>query len=69
MERKLKFKVGDKVKVIATKEQLFGIGILVEYCNNDFYYIEEIKHLRIGLYPYVLSNGFHISEEYLDYAD
>ena len=65
----LKFKVGDKVKVIASEEDLNIIGILIEFCNDDFYYIKKINPQRIGLYPYVLSNGYHLPEEYLDYAD
>ena len=69
MGRNLKFKVGDKVKVTATKEQLEGIGITLRHCNDDFYYIEKINPLWVGYYPYILSNGFHILEEYLDYAD
>ena len=69
MERKLKFKVGDKVKVIATKKQLESICIYLEFCNDDFYYIEKINPLRVGYYPYVLSNEYHLPEEYLDYAD
>ena len=70
MERKLKFKVGDKVKVIATKKkQLARICITLEFCNDDFYYIEEINSKCIDFLPYVLSNGYHLPEEYLDYAD
>ena len=69
MGRKLKFKVGDKVKVIATKKQLDSICITLEFCNDDFYHIKKINPQRIGLYPYVLSNGYHLPEEYLDYAD
>ena len=69
MERKLKFKVGDKVKVIATKKQLARIGITLEFCNDDFYYIEETNPKGIDFLDYVLSNGYHLPEEYLDYAD
>lgn len=69
MERKLKFKVGDKVKVTATKEQLEDIGIALRHCNGDFYYIDKINPPRVGFFPYTLSNGFHLPEEYLDYAD
>ena len=69
MERNLKFKVGDEVKVIATEEQLKTIGILLEFCNNDFYYIVEIDDSTIHL-PYRLSsNNYYLPEEYLDYAD
>ena len=69
MGRNLKFKVGDKVKVTATKEQLEDIGIALRHCNEDFYYIKEINPLWVDYYPYILSNGFHIPEQYLDYAD
>ena len=69
MERKLKFKVGDKVKVITTKKQLARIGIALEFCNDDFYYIEKINTESIDFLPYVLSNGYNLPEEYLDYAD
>ena len=69
MERKLKFKVGDKVKVIASEKQLKGIGILLEFCNDDFYYIKGINPNKIGFLPYFLSNEYHLPEEYLDYAD
>lgn len=69
MGRKLKFKVGDKVKVIATKKQLARICISLEFCNDDFYYIEKINPKGIDFLPYVLSSGYHLPEEYLDYAD
>lgn len=70
MERKLKFKVGDKVKVIASEKQLKSIGILFpRNSKDDFYYIKKTNLHKVGFLPYTLSNGYHLPEEYLDYAD
>lgn len=69
MNKKLKFKVGDKVKVIATEEQLFNICISLYNCNEDFYYIKAINFSGISFLPYKLSNNYNMPEEYLDYAD
>ena len=69
MKKKLKFKVGDKVKVIATEEQLFNICISLYNCNEDFYYIKAINDSGTSLLPYKLSNNYNMPEVYLDYAD
>lgn len=75
MERELKFKVGDKVKVIATIEQLKKIGIGgiwdEELFNEEIFekelFVKEVK--TRGDFNYYLINGFLFKEEYLDYAD
>lgn len=75
MERNLKFKKGDKVKVIATKEQLKKIGIGKnwddELFNKDIFEKELfVKEVEINDdLPYFLNNIFWFPEEYLDYAD
>ena len=75
MERNLKFKVGDKVKVIATKEQLKEIGILDTWDDelfNEEIYVENlvVKSIKKDKYlPYLLNNGFFFKEEYLEYTD
>ena len=75
MERKFKFKVGDKVKVIATKEQLIKIGIGEnwddELFNEDIFEKKLfVKEVEInGNLNYFLNNYFYFEEEYLDYAD
>lgn len=77
MERKLKFKVGDKVKVIATKEQLKEIGIgenWDEELFNGAIFEKElfVKEVNININEnlnYFLNNNFYFKEEYLDYAD
>lgn len=75
MEKKLKFKEGDKVKVIATIEQLKEIGIGETWYDelfNEEIYVKNlvVKHVRMSFrFPYVLSNNFLFPEQYLDYAD
>ena len=75
MERNLKFTVGDKVKVIATKEQLKEIGIGETWDDelfNEEIYVENLVVERINkdkYLPYLLNNGFFFSEVCLDYAD
>ena len=75
MERKLKFKVGDKVKVIATIEQLKEIGIGEiwhdELFNEEIFEKELfVKRVTLkGNLNYFLNNGYVFKEEYLDYAD
>lgn len=75
MERKLKFKVGDKVKVIATIEQLKEIGIGgiwgEELFNEEIFEKELfVKEVNIkGNLNYFLNNNLYFEEEYLDYAD
>ena len=75
MERNLKFTVGDKVKVIATKEQLKEIGILDTWDDelfNEEIYVESLVVKSIKKeksLPYLLNNGFFFKEEYLEYTD
>ena len=75
MERNLKFTVGDKVKVIATKEQLKEIGIGGRWDDELFnkeIYVESfvVKSIKKDTYlPYLLNNGFFFKEEYLEYTD
>ena len=75
MGRNYKFKEGDKVKVIATKEQLKEIGIGKTWDDKLFnkeIYEKTLVVKRVKNYLYVLyllNNDFYFLEEHLDYAD